>query len=233
MTEIKNVFLRSFTPEQRAMLEPLQHIQLRRGDHVYLQGEPATHLIFLDSGFVSTLRTTPDGIATEVWSWGGPTGLIGTHTMLQAPECLFTFLTRIEGEGWAIGREAMHNAMAADPTLAVYVQRIVRNMSEDLARMLACEKAHSAEQRFARLLVMLRDGIGDYRIPLSRITLGEMLGVSRKHGYLLAEKLARRAAVTFDTDSLTIHRVRALERLACPCLRGIYQARRRVAVASS
>lgn len=214
------------TAEQRALLEPL-HIELRRGDYLYEQGQPITHLVFLDSGFVSNLRMTPDNIATEVWGVGGPTGLIGLHTMLHDPESLYTYVTRIEGEAWMVRRDAMHGAMAAEPAFAMYIQRIARSMSDDLARMFACRIAHSPAQRFTRLLLMIAEGIGSRHIPLSRATLTEMMGVSRRLVQLLARELGRIA--TFEGQSLIIHRMAELENRACPCFKGIYERRRQIA----
>jgi CRP-like cAMP-binding protein len=226
MPEIQNRFLRSWSPDQLQLLGDLGYVTMRRGQIVYRQGELVSHLIFMDTGLTSTLLHLSSRQVVDIWPVAGQ-GIIGTHTLLQRrAESLFEYRTRIEGSGWRVRREVMHEAMSKDFSLAQQMQDVIRLTLAGMAQMAACRAVHNIDQRLARMLLSISARLGSARVPLSRGTLAQMLATHRGNLYERTAKL--RGIVTFDADAYEIHDATALEALACGCFRKMYSDRENV-----
>jgi CRP-like cAMP-binding protein len=219
--------LRSFTLAQFHALGPLEYVSFGRGEIIFRQNEPITHLIFPDEGLWSVLFYLSESVPpVDVWSFAGPYGMLGSHTLLHRAEAVFEFRARLPSFGWRVSRDAMHDLMARDIPFSRRMQELVRLTMTELARIVFCRSIHSREQRVCRLLLTTSEGIGSNAVALSRATLAEMEAMSRSHVYAIAETLD--GVVRFSREAFEIIDRPALEARACDCLKGIYEWRARI-----
>lgn len=231
MPDYRNRFLRTFNLDQLAALEPIEFVELPANGIIYRQDEPVTQLIFVDYGLGSTLRRVPSRPdPVEIWTWAGPLGFIGTHTLLHRPDSIYEYRTRIAGSGWRVSREAMHGLIADDREFAARMLAHVRNGYAEMANVAACMAIHNQEQRLCRLLLVIAQGVGSDRVELRRRVLRGMVEMSRTHMFQVARRL--RNVVTIERDVFEIHDRAGLEASACQCLRDMYDQRARAITAS-
>lgn len=226
MTEYRNRYLRAFTLTQIKALQ-LEPYRLARGKHPYRAGEAVSHMIFMESGLGSTIQLLGCGRSIEIWTYGGPFGMIGTHTILADPKSLFDYLARTDITGWKASREAIHAAMAQDADFADRMQLLSSVTLLAISKVAACRGYHSREQRLHRLLLMLHEALETTKLVLSRQTLADMVPMSRNHLYRVAEsshafRLAQRHIEIIDVD--------ALAQLACACFSEVVRDRRQALI---
>lgn len=226
MPEYRNRLLRVLTPDQLALLEPLERVELPTGKIVYRMEEPVTHFILPDRVVVSMIFRLGDGHGVEVMTSGAT--LIGGHTVFQVPESLHDILTRVGGIGWRVPRDRLLAAIEEDRDLFIRVRAMVRLMDRAMATSVACRSVHTVEQRFARLLLIVRDGLYSIRIPLSVPTIAEMLSVNRSYLGRMAQSWAGQTLIAQNRHWVELRDEAAIEAIACVCYREIAAERIRV-----
>lgn len=230
--EVRNRFLLSLGADRLEQLEIEPYQRRRRDRPIYREGDLITDLIFLDSGLCSALSHVPGEGLVEAWTFGGRRGVIGTHTLfLVRPESFFEYRVRLDLTGWKISRTALLAAMAADPAIDAQMREIYRITNYGVTKLNGCRAIHSAEQRFCRSLLTIRESLGNTdKINLSLTVLLHMVPISRSYWYNKERGLAEALAgiVTFKQRSLEIHDHVALEKLACPCYHEIIRERAKV-----
>ena len=229
--EIRNRFLLSLGAERLEHMEIEPYQRRRRDRPIYREGDLITDLIFLDSGLCSALSHVPGEGPVEAWTFGGRRGVIGTHTLfLVRPESFFEYRVRLDLTGWKISRSALLAAMATDPAIDAQMREIYRITGYGVTKLNGCRAVHSAEQRFCRSLLTIRESLGNTdKINLTLTLLLKMVPISRGYWYNkggLAEALE--GIVTFKQRSLEIHDPVALQKLACPCYSEIIRERAQV-----
>ena len=229
--DVRNHFLLAFGSEQLKQLE-LEFVALRRQDGpIYRVGDPIDHLFFCETGLGSTLALVPNGRGrtVELLTFGGPYGVIGTHTMFLRRESLYEYRTRIDQRGWKVSRTSLDQAMDKNPAFRTQIADMIRLVNGLVKQVAVCRTEHSAEERFCRQILVISDALATDRIDLSLTTLFQMVPMSKAVWYNqngLAEALAN--VVTFKGRSLQIRDRGALERLACPCFREAVSERARL-----
>jgi CRP-like cAMP-binding protein len=226
MPTSSNRLLRVLTPDQRALLEPLEPLELRAGDVIYRMDEPVTHFILPEKMLVSLVFLLSDGQRVEMMQGGR--ALLGGHTLFQVPEGLHELLVRIGGIGWRVPRERVLAAMERDVPLFLRLRALVHLMDRTMATSVACLSVHSIEQRFARLMLHVRDTIEDTRIPLSVPTIAEMLPANRSHLQRLMKTFDARGIIIANRQQVELRDLQALTAMSCGCYHELAAERDRV-----
>ena len=87
------------------------------------------------------------------------------------------------------------------------------------AQTAACNLHHSAEQRFARWLLMMQDRVELPTMPMTHEFLSLMLGVRRTGVTAIARDLQRAGLIQYHRGKLLITDRDGLEASACECYR--------------
>jgi CRP-like cAMP-binding protein len=218
MPEYSNRLLRVLTPEQRALLEPLERVTLRAGQVVYRMEQPVTHFIFPEGVLLSFVFILADGQAVDVLT--SASTIIGGHTIFQVPESVHMILIRVGGGGWRVPRARLLDAMKRDPALFERLRALVHVMDRLMARNVACRSAHSVEQRFCRLLLIARDAVEGEQLPLSIPMIADMLSAHRGSLNRLARAISAEGVIAFDQHRhIELRDPAAVEARACVCYR--------------
>ena len=222
----RNALLGKMTADQLRALN-LKYVPLR--NTIWQMGQKVDCVYFMKSGLVSSLVPMECGEPVHVWTYGGPKGMIGGHTLFHEPRSLYEYRMRIDGDGWMATRKAMLAVCAADAQLTLTFQRVSALMNIVIVLWAACSRRHNATQRLCRSLLLAREALETDHIVLTKTDLGEMVDVKRQTVYPTLAQLppgiihrARHYVDILDPE--------ALEQHACPCLRNIAVMRERLFV---
>src|SRR5215471_1229332 len=121
---VRNRLLRALpTPTLRRLTADLQPIDLARGQVIDRTDEPMRRLHFINSGFVSTVRTMRDGRSAEVGGIGVE-GACGVNTVFSARpiHAVVDAVVQIPGIAFRLERDLALRQMSGDSALrAVFV----------------------------------------------------------------------------------------------------------------
>ena len=102
---------------------------------------------------------------------------------------------------------------AVRDVLLKYTQAMLAQISQNTA----CNRLHSAEQRYARWLLEVRDRIQSDALQLTQEFAGDMLGVRRASVNLVSRQFEKRKLITRRRGLTDIIDGEALEEVSCEC----------------
>jgi CRP-like cAMP-binding protein len=105
------------------------------------------------------------------------------------------------------------------PELCTTCEDYARSFVANLLQNVACNAAHSVEQRCARCLLMCGDHTEDDTFELTQEYLSEMLGVRRSTVTIVASALQQAGLIRYRRGAITVLDRRGLETVACECYR--------------
>lgn len=175
----------------------------RRSAVIFSQGDPATHVFYVQDG----------GVKLSVLSRGGKEAVVGVFAtgdffgegcLAGQPRRMATASAMIPSAVLVVEKPAMIEVLHTQPTLAerFLAHMLARNIrvEEDLVDQLF----NSSEKRLARTLLLLaRYGKEDQplRIPkLSQETLAEMVGTTRSRVNFFMNKFRDLGFIEYDGD---------------------------------
>ena len=116
-----------------------------------------------------------------------------------------------------MSRVAFIRAMEAIPSFRNLMYSYTQAFLEQVMVSVACNGAHSLDQRLARWLLMMRDRSDDDVLPISQTLLAEMLGVQRPTITNIARELEREGLIIRGRRQVTILNRPGLTRASCEC----------------
>ena len=181
----------------------------RRGDILFLEGSPATHVIFVVEGYVKLVKQSPSGKEVIV-GISGPGEVVGEISLLDRRPYDATAVVMTRAVVVTESSERVVREMGKNPSLlqglALLLSVRLRE-TQNVVQRLATERV---ENRIATLLVKfaapghLKGGVA-LRIPLTRQELADMVGatvettirtVSRLIQEGILERRGRRLVIT-------------------------------------
>jgi len=116
-----------------------------------------------------------------------------------------------------MSRTAFTRAMGSMRSFRSLVYAHVQAFLDQVLVSVACNGAHSVEERLARWLLMMRDRSDDDTLPITQNLLGEMLGVQRPTITNAARKLERAGLIERGRQQVTILDRQGLIDASCEC----------------
>ncbi len=213
-----NNLLSALRAPDLALLSPhLEEWPATRGQLIHNPGDEVTHAYFPCGPSVACFRVLlDDGRAIEA-ALVGREGAIGgvvseghlpayARAETQSPG-LFLRMPLKELEAAKSASSAIRNLFAryADCLLAQVFQSV------------ACNAAHTIEQRMAKWLLAALDRTGDARLSLTQDQLAEMLGIGRSYLTRVVKSLRAEGLIETRRGSVRILDRTGLERASCRC----------------
>ena len=153
-----------FSGLDAATLEAIARVAVRRhfdaGQVIYLEGEPATTVFLLESGWVRATRMSPDG-REQALSVLRPMDIFGDIAVFTGSPYPGTVIALEDVEVWAIDQAAVLDLVARYPALALAV---IRRLAERVLYFIGLVEdlsLRSVEARLANTLLKnaeMRDG---------------------------------------------------------------------------
>jgi CRP/FNR family transcriptional regulator, cyclic AMP receptor protein len=194
--------------------------KFRPGDFICVEGEPATHVFVLISGWVKVLSATRDGrkIVSALRGEGEIVGeLAGESGGYRTAS-----MQAIDGvRALIVGYDAFASFLDSSTSAARSYRSVVTQRWGDAADMLRDRATTNAAQRLAALLLDLADrhGTRDQQgvmitLPLSQLEIASLIGASRSTVIRALADWRRRGFIRTRQWHVTITDMRGLRRVA-------------------
>jgi CRP-like cAMP-binding protein len=178
-THFKNELLRRLTPGDLSLLEPhFERVTLKLKTVLQRPGAPIEFVYFPENCVASLVARMPRGRDAEVGVIGFE-GMTGTPIVMgddrQPCECVI----QLPGDATRLPAKAMAEAIAASPTLRLFLLRYVQSLSTQTSFTALVNARSKLEERLARWLLMFADRVDGEELELTHEYLSIMLGVRR------------------------------------------------------
>jgi CRP-like cAMP-binding protein len=193
-------------------------VSLRQAQEVCREDGPLSHVYFPISGIYATVVALEDGRLIEACTVGNE-GIIGISAVLGLTVSPKTAMTPVPGDCLRVSvatlRSALKPGSALDRILRRYAVFALRNAYQTIA----CNTAHSANQRICRWLLASQDRVGQQQFCMTHECLAQLLGVRRQTVTVLIGALQAAGSIVSRRGVVRIVDRRALETTCCECYR--------------
>ena len=212
-----NRLLSGLPPREAAPLATAaERVRPRMREQIYAQGGPMEYAYFPAGGVFSLMVAMSDGSVIETLTVGNE-GMLGLPAVLGAARSPTHALCQIAG--WAV-RVPTARLIEAAPRSGVLFDRLARYAEArltSLSRSVACNRLHSAQQRYARWVLLTQDRVGGDEFPITQEFLAQMLGVTRPTISLVGQELQGAGLIHYAQGRLTVDNRPGLEAVSCEC----------------
>ncbi len=212
-----NTILDRLTPGERSELLPHLSVSFEEESTVLrARDQPLDAVHFPIDAIYSVIVELSQGNMYEVGVIGRG-GAIGAEIALGARMASRTVLCQAAGQVAWISTDQFEKALDRSPAFLSAVRAALRRQWFDSQQTVACNFAHTIEQRAARWILMTHDQIGRERFPMRSEFLSIMLGISAA---MVREPLAileQLGCISYDGNDLTVVSREALHDYACEC----------------
>ena len=177
---------------------------------------PLDHIYFPDSGVVSVVAVYANGSIIEMATIGRE-GCTAVQAVLGATTSSVRLLVQIPASVARMSRATFTRAVATMPAFRNLMFAYAQAFLEQVLVSVACNGAHSLEQRLARWLLMMRDRADSDTLQISQNLLADMLGVQRPSISNAAKDLERAGLIERGRRQVTILDRQGLVDASCEC----------------
>jgi CRP-like cAMP-binding protein len=200
----------------KRLMPELERIYCQRAQILMDADSALDHVFFPDSGVVSVVAVYADGSVIEMATVGRE-GFTDVQAIFGAKRSSVQLLVQIPGSAARMSRAAFTRAMQSMPPFRSIMEAYVRAFLEQVMVSVACNGAHSLQQRLARWLLMMRDRSDGDALPITQSLLAEMLGVQRPTITNAARELERAGLIERGRRQVTILDRQGLTETSCEC----------------
>jgi CRP-like cAMP-binding protein len=193
----------------------LSEVTLETQRLVEAEEEGSEGLYFPISCLLCRLVSLPEGTTVKV-SLVGREGMAGGPALADTSMSAFRTVVQLPGKALFLPKRQARRLVdrpGAAETLVRYGLLLLRETSLTAA----CNRTHSARQRLARWLLLIRDRAGRDEFPLTHESLSAMLGVRRESVTLSANELRTAQAIEYRRATVAITSRSKLEKQSCSC----------------
>lgn len=218
---ITNRILRALPqPTLARLCHDLEPVELARGQAVGHVDQHVDHLLFINRGLISLVKTMRDGRTIEIGAIG-PEGVTDPNAVFGINETVLESMVQVPGIALRIRRDTVQAVMQEDAALRTLLERYARFAFHQLAQTAACNRLHSLEERCCRWLLIAHDSAHSDTFPLTHEFLAMMLGVHRAGVSIAAHTLKKAGLISYTHGMVTIADRNGIEDVACECYRTI------------
>lgn len=198
-----------------ALVEP---VSLKRGDILIDVNVPLEFVYFPIDSIVSLIFVGTTGSITEVAVVGND-GLVGVLNLLSGENASTKAYVMNAGVAYRLPKQVVQDEFHSNKHTLLLFLRYIQTLMTQASMAAACNRHHTIEQQFCKLLLLSLD-----RLPCNNLTLTQelasiMLGVRREGVSEAAVKLQVLGVIDYHRGHITVLDRTKLEKLACECYR--------------
>ena len=197
------------------MRPDLDRIRLTRGAVLQTATARPDFIYFPIDCLVSMVVTLESGDMVEAATIGND-GYVGISTFLGIDPARLTAMVQIAGEAFRMPVDAFQ-ALTDIPELRSRLQTYTSKAISTISQSVACMAFHPVQERLARWLLLVRDGLQRDEFPLTQDFLAVMLGVHRPTVTIAVRILETAGVISHRRGVIRIVNVPALKDAACEC----------------
>jgi CRP-like cAMP-binding protein len=195
-------------------------------DVLYHQGDAITAVYFPLTCVVSLMTEMKNGEAIEIATVGNE-GMIGLAAHWGIAEAVALGITQVSGEALRMNVEDFIRIAKTDDHFQTILHRYTYSLLMQIAISGGCNSLHSAEERYIRWMLMMRDRTNLDVFAFTQEFLSRMLGVSRARVNIVTHKLVKAGLIKHGRNRIIALDWRGLESSCCDCYRVINEEFRR------
>jgi CRP-like cAMP-binding protein len=214
---LQNRLLAALPPTDFSLFDSdLRASTFKQGAIVQEAGEPVDQVYFPQTGMISLLVITQEGVGIEAATIGRE-GAIGLHRGLGKRRSFTRAVIQVSGTISHISADVFERAVERSDAIKDMITHYTEVLWVEAQQIAACNAVHSAEARFARWLLQTQDRIDSDALPLTQEVLSQMLGVRRTTVTLVARALQQAGLIRYRRGQIVILDRAGLEEAACEC----------------
>jgi CRP-like cAMP-binding protein len=215
----QNRILAALPAEEFERMRPhLTPVTLELKQPFWEPDQPIEHVHFPIDLVASVLALTEEGSSVEVGTIGNE-GLVGLPVFLGAPSSPGRSVTQIAGRADRIDAGTFRREARREGALRDLLQRYTLAFMTQVSQSTACNRAHRAQQRLARWILVLRDRTQSVEFPMTQEFMAQMLGVRRATVSEIAGQLQAEELISYRRGMIRLTDQPGLERRSCECYR--------------
>ena len=153
----------------------------------------------------------------------GNEGMLGLAAYWGIPQAVALGITQISGEAVRMTVEDFTRLSKTDEHFETVLLRYTHSLFMQIALSGGCNSLHSAEERYIRWLLMMRDRTNRDVFAFTQEFLSRMLGVSRARVNIVTHALGKAGLIKHGRNRITVVDWKGLESSSCDCYRVIKQ----------
>ena len=193
-------------------------VDLPLGTEFYLRDERPRFLYLLTSGIASLVFVSEAGNSVELATQGAE-GLVGWPYLLGPQTSQGDCTMQVAGAGFRVPLAAVQREFDQVPEARARILEYVQHQAIFANQIIACNRLHRAEARFARWLLIMADRLHGNEISMTQEFMSGLLGTRRTTVAEVCADLARHGALESRRGGVRILDRPALEKHACECYR--------------
>lgn len=193
-----------------AFLEP---VTFGPGEIVAKADQPLAHVYFLESGMVSIVARSPEGLRTEAGIIGRE-GFVHPAIALEAGQIPNDIQIQLKDDAHRVAVSDFSELIHASATLRKILLRYAQVYNVQVTATALTNSVHQVEERLARWLLMVHDRSDSDDLALTHEFLSVMLSVRRPTVTNALHNLASSGFIEIDRGNIMIKKRAAMERYA-------------------
>jgi CRP-like cAMP-binding protein len=215
---IGNNLLRALLGPDLALLTPhLEEWRAAPGQTIHNPGDAVTHAYFpCGSGVACFLVMLEDGRTIEA-ALVGREGAVGGVVSEGHPPAYTRAEVQSAGLFLRMPLKELETAKVASPAVRNLFARYADCLLAQVFQSVACNAAHTIEQRTAKWLLAAMDRSGDQSLSMTQERLAGMLGIGRSYFTRVVKALRIQGLIQTGRGKVRILDSERLERVSCGC----------------
>ena len=214
----ENRLLGAFPRDAYGTIEPLLELHsLEHGIVLHKPGETITDLYFPLGCLISVTVTMRDDKTVET-GVVGRREVVGINAVMSGHATTQTeYVVQIPGEAVRVPADTIREEFDRNRGLRAVLLKYTQALIAQISQNVACNRAHSLEQRYARWLLETRDRVASDDLQLTHEFISEMLGVRRAGVTEVAGKFERQGIIKTRRGHTVVVNAPAIEAASCEC----------------
>ncbi|MBD2077286.1 Crp/Fnr family transcriptional regulator [Phormidium sp. FACHB-592] len=205
-------------------LQPaLELVTLAMGQPIYQVGSAIDHVYFPEQALISLVFQAKDGATMEV-GLVGQEGMAGLPMLLNGTSNSHDAIVQVAGKAWRLPAAVLLTEFHCGSALHGLLLRYTQAMLTQATQNSVCNRFHTTEERLARWLLLVSDGVGADTFLLTHEFIAKMLGVRRAGVTVAAGVLDQAGLLRYHRGCMTLVDRAGLEDFTCECYGVVHDA---------
>jgi len=202
--------------ELRHLLPQLERAVMPVGQVLHESGFAQNHLYFPTSAVVSLVCMTEDGATAEIAVIGNE-GVAGISQILGGGTTTSQAMVQVAGEGFLLKAQTMREEFNRSAVVRGVLLRYTQALIAQMAQTAVCNRHHSVDQQFCRLLLLCLDRLPGKELVVTHESFAHMLGVRREGVTGSAGRLQKAGLISCARGHILVLDREGIEKRACEC----------------
>lgn len=203
----------------RVFAEP---VSLNRDDILIECNTPLEYVYFPIDAIVALTFSIDCGSLSEVAVVGNE-GLVGVVSLLSGHNTCTNACVMSSGFAYRLPKQVMQDELHSNENTLLLFLRYIQTLITQTSITAACNRHHTIEQQFCKLLLLSLDRLPCNNLSLTQELASTMLGVRREGISEAAVKLQTLGIIDYHRGHITVLDRTKLEKLSCACYKILAQ----------